>query len=281
MGRALITLTTDFGERDSYVAAMKGVILGICPDALIVDVSHQVARHNVAEAAYTLLSASRYYPTDAIHVAVVDPGVGSDRRPVLAETPMGTYICPDNGTLTHVLAELGATIPASGEESGSTVQARLPEGCAAYELDAPRHWLPRVTRTFHGRDVFAPVAARLASGVPASELGSPVGSLACLPLAPFSDGETEATGSVAHIDHYGNLVTNIPSEAAPPGCVVRVAGRSIEGLSDSYQEAVGGLLAIIGSQHTLEIAVGEGNAAEYLAAAVGTPVTVVKTGTPG
>ena len=273
MKRPIITFTTDFGGRDAYAAAVKGVILSVRADAILVDVSHDIERHNIAEAAYTLASASMYFPDHSIHVAVVDPGVGSSRRPVALETPRGVYVCPDNGTLTHVLSESGARIPGA-ETRKTSVMVEIPDGCRAYELDKPEFWLPNITRTFHGRDVFAPVAAHIANGVSPSNLGSRIEALACLPIASHtSDGDT-TTGSIVHIDTYGNLITNIPASGAPQESEIFVAGRSIPRLSESYSESVGELLAIIGSRSTLEIAFGEGDARAVLKASVGDRVVV-------
>ena len=273
MSRPTITLTTDFGTRDSYVGAMKGVILDIAPDTTIVDVSHEVERHNIREAAYVLATASKFFPSHSIHVAVVDPGVGSARRPLVLCTPRGTYISPDNGTLTHVLNSFGQV--SSTTETGHTpADARTPEGCVAYELDNPGFWLPQVTRTFHGRDIFAPSAAHLANGADVSEMGTVVESIACLPeSAHYFDNRT-VTGAVVHSDIYGNIITNIPSDAVGNEAEIHVLGHTISGLSDSYQESVGELMAIIGSQDTLEIAVGEGDARSFLNASVGDRVVV-------
>ncbi len=273
MRRPIITLTTDFGTRDSYVGAMKGVILDIAPDTTIVDVSHEVERHNIREAAYVLATASKFFPSHSIHVAVVDPGVGSTRRPLVLCTPRGTYISPDNGTLTHVLNSFGQL--SSTTETGDTpAYARTPEGCVAYELDNPGFWLPRVTRTFHGRDIFAPSAAHLANGVDVSDMGAAVESIACLPESACYFDNGTVTGSVVHSDIYGNLITNIPSDALGNEPEIHVLGHTISGLSNSYQESVGGLMAIVGSQETLEIAVGEGNARTILNASVGDRVVV-------
>ena len=273
MSRPIITLTTDFGTRDSYVGAMKGVILKIAPDTTIVDVSHEVERHNIHEAAYVLETASKFFPSHSIHVAVVDPGVGSARRPLVLCTPRGTYISPDNGTLTHVLNSFGQV--SSTMETGDTpAHARTPQGCVAYELDNPSFWLPRVTRTFHGRDIFAPSAAHLANGVEVSEMGAVVESIVCLPESALSFDNGTVAGAVVHSDIYGNLITNIPSDAAGNDPEIHVLGHTISGLSDSYQESVGGLMAIIGSQDTLEIAVGEGDARTFLNASVGDRVVV-------
>ncbi len=276
MTRPIITLTTDFGARDAYASAMKGVILSISPDAAIVDVSHEIPRHNIAEAAYTLASASLYYPARAIHVAVVDPGVGSSRKALALETPLGTYLSPDNGTLTHILTEFGARPPAI--VSSATGIVKTPEGCRAYQLDKPAYSLPRITRTFHGRDIFAPSAAHIANGVPPSELGSPVESVVCLPLPICVSSGNATTGVVVHVDAYGNLITNIPADAVAPDSEVRVSGYVIRGLSDSYQAAVGRPLAIIGSRNTLEIAIGEGDARKCMNASVGDQVVVVEGG---
>lgn len=273
MSRPIITLTTDFGMKDSYVGAMKGVILDIAPDTTIVDVSHEVDRHNIHEAAYVLATASKFFPPHSIHVAVVDPGVGSSRRPLVLCTPRGTYISPDNGTLTHVLNRFGQ-VSHTTKAGGIPGYAKTPEGCVAYELDNPSFWLPQVTRTFHGRDVFAPSAAHLANGAEVSEMGTAVESIASLADSAYSSDNGTVTGTVVHIDIYGNLITNIPSHAVGKEPEIHVLGRMIPGLSDSYQESLDGLLAIIGSQDTLEIAVGEGDARTFLNASVGDRVVV-------
>ena len=273
MSRPVITLTTDFGAKDSYVGAMKGVILDIAPDAAIVDISHEVERHNIHEAAYVLATASRFFPAHAIHVAVVDPGVGSARRPLALHTPRGTYISPDNGALSHVLNGFGQ-VSYTTKTGAIPAYAKLPEGCVAYELDNPSFWLPKVTRTFHGRDVFAPSAAHLANGAEVSEMGSVVEGIVCLPESAYSSDNGTVAGAVVHIDIYGNLITNIPSRAVGNEPEIHVLGRAIPGLSDSYQESTGDLMAIIGSQDTLEIAVGEGDARTFLNASVGDRVVV-------
>ena len=273
MIRPIITLTTDFGASDAYVAAMKGVILSICENATIVDVSHEIERHNIAEAAYVLASASTYYPASTVHVAVVDPGVGSSRRPLVLQTPRGTYVSPDNGTLTHILNGFGAFITDT-ESDMAPRMVKVSEGCRAFHLDKPEYWLPNVTRTFHGRDIFAPTAAHLANGVPASELGSSVNSMVCMPTPSFHSTENTTTGFVIHIDTYGNLITNIPPEAIQDNPEMRISDRVIVGLSESYADAEGDLLAIIGSRNTLEIAVGEEDAQTLLNASIGDRVVV-------
>ena len=151
-----------------------------------------------------------------------------------------------------------------------------PEICQAFHLDKPEYWLPDITRTFHGRDVFAPTAARLANGTPASELGSPIHTMVCLPTPSLSSTEDTAAGVVVHIDAYGNLITNIPPDAMPDNPEIRISGRVISGLSESYADAEGELLAIIGSRNTLEIAVGQGDARTFLNASIGDRVVVQK-----
>ncbi len=267
--RPVITLTTDFGLQDPYVGLMKGVIHRINPDANIIDVTHGVAPQNVLQGSFLLLHSRSYFPRDAIHVAVVDPGVGTDRRPALVDTPDGRYIAPDNGLLSHVLLH-GLGQPSTG---GGPVG--LPEDWRAYHLTSPEYWLQPMSRTFHGRDLFAPVAAHLSSGVPPSELGEAIESLHCLPMSTPHWWRESLRGRVVHVDRYGNLVTDIPADALTSGVVVDIesGGVTIEGLSDSYAEA-DGLLAIIGSFDTLEVALKNGNAARKLGLAPGAPVTV-------
>ncbi len=274
MDSPLITLTTDFGTRDGYVAAMKGVILGICPRATIVDVSHDIEPQDVAQAALVLSSASPYFPAHAIHVAVVDPGVGSDRQPLLLTAERGRYVGPDNGIFTYVLAECGLMAPDEpGGNETVPVRAGLPRGCAAFTLDRPEFWRHPVSRTFHGRDLFAPVAAHLALGTSPEDLGVETDHLDVLPLPRPREGAGRVDGNVIYVDHFGNLVTNIRLDGAPTVVGVEVAGRTISGLSPSYQ-AGGGLLAIVGSHGYLEVAWTRDSAARRLGAKVGTPVTV-------
>ena len=281
MNRPVITLTTDFGTSDSYVGAMKGVILTRCSQANVVDISHEVEPQSITQGAYILATAARYYPPEAIHVAVVDPGVGSDRRPIAVYTPSGTFVAPDNGILSLAISDYVLTPTVRREESSAAdytqhllVRARLARECRGVVLDEPSFWLPDVSWTFHGRDVFAPVAAHIASGVPISDLGSPLESIGIFPNVPSQIANLSG-GTVIHIDRYGNLITNIAAESVPEGAAFKVAGHQIASLSGSYSEAVGKVLAIIGSQGTVEIAVGNGNAAETLGVSVGDRVRIV------
>ncbi|MBM3944619.1 MAG: SAM-dependent chlorinase/fluorinase [SAR202 cluster bacterium] len=263
--KRLITLTTDFGTRDGYVAAVKGVILGIFPDADIVDISHDIPPQDVAHASFVLDSAARYFPKHSIHVAVVDPGVGTDRKPLLLATPAGSFIGPDNGIFTHVLNRLRI-------ENGGA--GALPGGCAAYVLDREEYRLHPVSSTFHGRDVFGPAAAHLANGVAPERLGSRADSITRLALAePFRRGR-HIEGHIVYVDTFGNLVSDIPQAMLRGGVVsVGIADRTNSGLSETYGTG-SGLVALAGSHGYLEIAWRDGNAAERLGLGVGATIIV-------
>jgi S-adenosyl-L-methionine hydrolase (adenosine-forming) len=250
----VITLTTDFGTADGYVGAMKGVILGIAPDVRLVDLSHEIAAQDVRGAEYVLSSAAPFFPAGTVHLAVVDPGVGSQRRPLLLTTSRASYVGPDNGLFTFALEEAGAV---------------------AFELDRPELWLPDISRTFHGRDIFAPVAAHLALGVPPREFGSPISDPVRMPTAaPQRTAEGHVTGHAIHVDRFGNLITDIPGRWAGEGrWCVEIAGRRINQFGATYADAPSGtLLFLVSSAGTLEIAVRDGNATAQLGVGVGEPV---------
>lgn len=259
----IITLTTDFGDRDPYVGVMKGVILSITPEAIIVDITHHVPPQNVHEAAYVLSSAISYFPAGSIHVAVVDPGVGTERRPVVVRTDRAFYVAPDNGLLTPILQ-----------------RERVLE---AVHLTNDTYWLPHVSHTFHGRDIFAPVAAYLARGVPLNALGvalSPDDLVRLEWTQPHTLPDGSVEGMVVHIDHFGNIITNIPAHLlADPAetWIFEVGGRHVQGLKRAYAEVqVGEPLALIGSNGTLEFSVREGNAAALWGVQVGEKVRARK-----
>lgn len=254
----IITLTTDFGYRDPFVGIMKGVIHGINPVAGIVDLTHGVAPQDVTGGALALAAAVDYFPAGTIHVAVVDPGVGGGRRPILAETDRACYIGPDNGLLSL----------AAGRQ-------RL---VRVVHLSNPEYHLRPTSTTFHGRDVFAPAAAHLSSGVPPERLGDSVKGFESLtiPEPRRKDGGGLA-GEVIYIDGFGNLTTNIRREDLgpfdPAGLSVRVGGRVIRGLSPNYASAgAGNYLALINSWEHLEISRCDGSARSGLGAHVGTRV---------
>ena len=263
---AIITLTTDFGLADGYVAAIKGVILSINPDACLVDISHEVKPQDVAEGAFVLSAAYRYFPPGTVHLAVVDPGVGTQRRAIVLKTPDAFFVAPDNGLVASVLEDLAPESGASGV---------LGDGLEAVAITNRRYWRSAVSATFHGRDIFAPVAAHLSLGTPLAEFGVRVSSIVVPPAVPVkrrSDGSL--TGRIVHIDRFGNLITNVRAEHLPGASVtVGVGGRTIKGLRGTYAEAEG-LIALIGSSGRLEIAVNGGSARTLTGAAVGDEVIV-------
>ena len=274
-----IVLTTDFGSVDAYLGVMKGVILSINPQASIIDLSHQVQPQNLQQASFLLGSSHNYFPPAAIHVVVVDPGVGTDRQILLLVTPTARFLAPDNGVLSRVLL---VHLPNPPDQAGSV---SVPEDCSVYALSNPEYWLHPVSNTFHGRDIFAPIAAHLSLGVEPAELGERVEQVAWLPSAePIHEGEV-IRGQVIYQDHFGNLITNIPQRllAQADQVVVTIKGESIRGLSQTFHGDSGppvpgpsgqSLLALIGSHGYLEVAVRDGSAAMALPAQVGESVTV-------
>lgn len=273
----IITLTTDFGWRDAYVGSIKGVILGICRNAAIVDLSHEVPPQDIAHGAFLIGAAHRDYPADAVHVCVVDPGVGTGRRAVALITPAGSFVAPDNGILTRVVATLLAESGADLSDQGPGFLP-VPPDCHAYVLENQKYWRQPVSNTFHGRDVFGPVAAHLVKGVKPSNLGSETEVLVALPEPSVEVGFDSVEGAVAYVDSFGNLVTNIKGDAIGRGeAVVDIAGRLIEGPVRTFADT-DGLMALVGSFGYLEIALRDGSAADELGAAVGEPVRVTQAG---
>jgi S-adenosylmethionine hydrolase len=233
---------------------MKGVILGVAPGVQIVDVSHEISPQDIRQAAYVLSRTAPYFPAGAVHIAVVDPGVGGARRPLLVTTPSAAFVGPDNGLFTFALETPGA---------------------CAWALDQPAYWLPAVSRTFHGRDIFAPVAAHLANGVPPDCLGRPIADAARLhvPL-PARQGNNRITGHVIHVDRFGNLISNVPGAWVAEGawsCLI--ASQRIPRILTTYAAAAAGeLVALVSSGGTVEVAVREGNAAQMLRTSAGQPI---------
>jgi len=281
----MITLTTDFGTSDGYVAAMKGVMCSVAPEARFVDVTHEVSPQDVMEAAFVLKSALPYFPDGTVHLVVVDPGVGTERRAVAVQHDGQRFVGPDNGLFPLLL------------------DADMPE--AAVELDDRSAWRSDdPSTTFHGRDIFAPVAAHLARGASLEEVGTPIDSLKPLRWAlPITDRHT-VQGWVVHVDHFGNCITNIrrstlaealtPDNPAPPSFsgsdqsapdldlddlppLKGYAGSAVvENLHDTYGDvAQGEPLMLFGSIGFLEISVNAGNAAELLDISKGDTVKLV------
>ncbi len=276
MSNRVVTFTTDFGRSDGYVAAMKGAALGIAPDLTIVDVSHEVPRHDVAHGAFVLGSVYRFFPAKTVHVAVVDPGVGTSRKALALATPSGVFCAPDNGLLSFVLHDRLTAPPVAFEstEFGRPVTVPVPNECEAYEISNPAYRLEPVSDTFHGRDIFTPAAAHLASGLPPRRLGNKLREITMLNIFTAAQLDGTVTGRVMHIDRFGNAVTNIHAKRfSPDGAVVEVAGTKIRGLSSTFADA-DGLLALIGSHGYLEIAENLGSAARSLGIGVGDVVIV-------
>ena len=274
MSNKVLTFTTDFGSSDSYVAAMKGVALRIAADLTLVDVTHEVPRHDIRHGAFILGGVYRYFPAETVHVAVVDPGVGTSRKAVALVTPYGSFCAPDNGLLSFVINDhLSASqVYFESTEFCELVTVAVPEGCEAYEISNPAYRLEPVSDTFHGRDIFTPAAAHLASGLKPERLGEPQNELTILNLFTIERHGDAIEGRVIHVDRFGNVVTNISAPQLPVGdVVVEVADTKIHGLSTTFADA-DGLLALIGSHGYLEIAENLGSAAHRLGIGVGDAV---------
>ena len=258
MKEPIITLLSDFGLKDPYVAEMKAAILNICPKARIIDITHQIEKFNIRMGAFILASASPYFPKGTIHVAVVDPGVGTTRRAIIVETSNGLFVGPDNGPLMLAAENLGIK--------------------HVYEIRSRRYMLPKVSRTFHGRDIFAPAAAHLANGVSLREFGPEIKDYIVPEYAkPITKGG-KIVGEILHIDNFGNLITNISEDFLSEVSVVE--GDSVRAtfedksfelkICKAYGEVnKGEPLAIIGSHKFLEFSVNLGSAAEHFGLKVG------------
>lgn len=289
----VITLTADFGSSDAYVAAMKGVILSINPRATIVDLCHSIEPQNVFQGAFVLSTAYQFFPEGTIHIVVVDPGVGSLRRAVLLVTPSAFFVAPDNGVLSFVTGKESARLKeycqqtrtpfsnrASQRGKGGKVaqqpqieEVELRPPLQAIVLSNPRFWRHPVSSTFHGRDIFAPVAAHLSLGVPPQDFGQTTSRLLTFSLSqPEFRAGGEIRGHIIHIDHFGNLVTNIKGSDLPQkNIIIEIGGQRIEGISSSYEPG-DILLALVGSSDYLEIAARRDSAARLLRAKVGDEV---------
>jgi hypothetical protein len=269
-----IVLTTDFGLSDPYVGVMKGVILGINPHVAIIDLTHLIQPQNIRQAAFIMGTSYHFFPHDTVHIVVVDPGVGTPRKAVLLDTPKAKFLAPDNGVLTYVLADY---LEHSSERPGVVA---VPPHCRAYQLTETQYWLHPVSNTFHGRDIFAPVAAHLSLGAQPEALGTPLSELMWLPAPQPVEENGQVLGEVIYSDHYGNLITNIPERLIAPGssAVVEIKGHRIASLRTTFHSSSGDadadLVALIGSHSFLEIAVPDGNAAALLKAGPGEPVKV-------
>ena len=256
----IITLTTDFGTTDIFVGVMKGVILNINPDAQIIDITHDIKPQNVYAGAFLLNSAYHYFPPGTIHVGVIDPGVGSARRAIAVETEQYYFVIPDNGLLSYVLCKEKIR--------------------RAVNLTNPKYFLPQVSDTFHGRDIFAPVAAHISRGVSLNSLGEQITDIVQIPISTPDTSESEIIGHILYIDRFGNLITNISHELFESvrrerNFTIFVKDRQIQRICRAYAESsVGELLGIFSSFGNLEIAISEGNAAEILRVKIGNPIKI-------
>jgi S-adenosylmethionine hydrolase len=256
MPRSIITLTSDFGLKDPYVAEMKAVILSISPDVTIVDVTHEIEKFNIRMGAFVLASAVPYFPKNAIHVAVVDPGVGTRRRTLLVQMPQGFLIGPDNGILALAAKRQGMK--------------------AVHEITNRKLMMPNVSSTFHGRDIFAPAAAHLANGTPPAKFGSRIPRIVSPQFAKIIKRKDTLVGEVIHVDGFGNIITNIGKNDLEPLNIkntVKVTLGNTElklKFCKTYAEAeIGSPIALIGSHDFLEIALNQGNAAKRLKTEIG------------
>jgi hypothetical protein len=266
----LITLFTDFGLADPFVGIMKGVILGICPAARIVDLGHGAERFDAAAAGFMLATATPYFPAGTIHVAVVDPGVGGPRRPLAARIDGQIFVAPDNGLLSAILSAAGHA--------------------EAREIANPRLMRRPVSATFHGRDVFAPAAAHLARGFPFGQVGPRVAKPVRRPLpSPTRDPGRGLRGQVMWVDRFGNLITNISGADLEtlgrfPGGELRVGLNGEQGapvVSHYGAVAPGSVAAVVGSTGHLEVFANQGSAAHLLGAGPGMPLRVWRVLRPG
>jgi S-adenosyl-L-methionine hydrolase (adenosine-forming) len=260
----MITLLSDFGDRDIYVGVMKGVIAQINPELTMVDLTHQIPPQNIAAARFCLMNAYPYFPAGTVHLAVVDPGVGGTRRAIAVEFANGFLVGPDNGLFSGLLSQSPASVFGAAQP------------IAVVELTNPDYWrTPQPSRTFHGRDIFAPVAAHLASGVPLQELGNPINSatLVQINIAGCTLTETGITGSIQYIDHFGNLVSNIPGNYVQGKTwYIKAAGLTIPGCETYSDVKVGEAIALVESHDWVEIAINKGNAHSQLQVLLGDTV---------
>lgn len=268
MSIPIITLLTDFGICDEYVGVMKGVILSVNPLVRVVDITHNNDPQDLNQAAYLIKSFYRYFPENTIHVVVVDPGVGSGRSIIAADLRGHVFLAPDNGVLTLVMEE---------REIGAIVR-----------VENPDYFLKSVSSTFHGRDIFAPVAAHISKGVQLKDIGGPVDKKELVSLhilKPFISEKGELIGSIVSIDRFGNLITSIDSRSLEKFCKtasverlgIWIGKKRICGLVNTYESVNSqSPLAVIGSRGYLEIAVNCGNARRYFMAEKGDPVKLTK-----
>jgi S-adenosylmethionine hydrolase len=258
----ILTLTTDFGLKDGFVGTLKGVIWSICPEAQIADISHAISPQNVLEGAFALWRAYSFFPAKTVHVAVVDPGVGTQRRPLAMQAGKWYFVGPDNGLFTLILTD--------AEKNDWPVEI--------VHLTKKDYWLSNVSDTFHGRDIFAPVAAHLANAVPLSELGEAIHDPVRLQMPHPEKTKDGWRAHVTVVDVFGNCATDLLADELIEHDKVtfRLRGREVHGLETSYGgRQPGELVALVDSENFVEIAVVNGSAAQVTGAKVGDVVEVV------
>lgn len=263
MSNPIITLTTDFGLKDPYVAEMKAVILSINPKAIIVDITHEIEKFDVRTGAYVLASAAPYFPKGTIHVAVVDPGVGTKRHPILIQTEKAFYIGPDNGVLALAAKNQGIK--------------------HIYKIKNRKLMMPKISNTFHGRDIFAPAAAHLTRGTQPSEFGPEIRKIVTPKFAKVVQRDGAFFGEVLHVDDFGNVITNFREKELKALRIRDIVCLEVEGanlnlkLCKAYAEVEAQKpLAIIGSHNFLEISINQGNAAKTFKIEVGDKVKLYR-----
>jgi S-adenosylmethionine hydrolase len=257
----IITLLTDFGLKDGYVGVMKGVIWGIAPQAQLADITHQIHPQNVLEGALALGRVAPYFPAGTIHLAVVDPGVGTSRRPIAARLGEQFFVGPDNGLCTALVEQ--------ARRSGAELQF--------IQLDQPQYWLAEISHVFHGRDIFSPAAAHLANGVPLAELGYAIHDPRLLDFPQPQRIGAGWRGMIMHVDTFGNLATNLERRHLPAGSRLRIKIGDIEidHLASTFGDGeTDQLIALLDSAGKLSICVVNGSAAERLEAGLGDFVEV-------
>ena len=258
----IITLTTDFGESDPYVAMMKGVILSINPDAKIIDISHQIPVGSIQEGGLIIKESYKYFPSGTVHVGVVDPGVGGKRKPIAVLVDNYFFVGPDNGLFSPII-----------ETQVHTNSIHLKE---------KRYWMHSISSTFHGRDIFAPVAAHLSLGVDPFLMGEKIDNPTTLAHPLPRENNSDLVGEIIRVDHFGNLITNITREHLSPflkskGLIIKIGSLTLKKICTTYNDVPEGQpLALIGSSNALEIAINMGKVTDYLGDEyiVGTRITV-------
>ncbi len=259
---SFLTITTDFGTKDGFVGTMKGVIWKICPGVQIADISHEISPQNVTEGAIALWRAYPYFPDGTVHVFVVDPGVGTQRRPIAARLGTQYFVGPDNGLLTPIVED--------AEAKGWSVEF--------VHMTNPKYWLPDVSHTFHGRDFFSPAGAWLAKGVDIHELGPVITDPVHRPLPKPQKTETGWLTQIMVVDSFGNCTTNLPAAevAGVTDIQFKAGGQTVNGLVTSYgHRKPGDLVALVDSESFVEIAEVNGSASRRLGLRVGDPVEVI------